>query len=187
MNKTVTSREILLDTAIRIAYHEGLSQINIRRVATECGVSIGTVYNYFPSKSDLIVAIIEDFWKSVFHENGECMSNSKDFVDFFGELYHKLYTNLKSFQANLLQQIASLSEIDKRKGRQSESEYLKHLKMGMMVALEQDARIPVSVWTKVLTRDAFITFIFSNMMTMLKRNEPNCEFLKEIIIKLLYV
>ncbi|WP_406243725.1 TetR/AcrR family transcriptional regulator [Tissierella carlieri] len=56
-------REIILSEAKDIAMKEGISNINIRAVAKNSGIAIGTVYNYFPSKGDLLVAIIEDFGK----------------------------------------------------------------------------------------------------------------------------
>ena len=60
MNKTATSRQALLEAAREIARRDGLEHISIRRTAAMCGVSVGTVYNYYPAKSDLILAVIED-------------------------------------------------------------------------------------------------------------------------------
>ena len=65
MNKTATSRQALLEAAREIARRDGLGHISIRRTAAMCGVSIGTVYNYYPAKADLVLAVIEDFWKRV--------------------------------------------------------------------------------------------------------------------------
>ena len=67
MNKTATSRQALLEAAREIARRDGLGHISIRRTAAMCSVSIGTVYNYYPAKADLVLAVIEDFWKRVFH------------------------------------------------------------------------------------------------------------------------
>ena len=72
MNKTATSRQALLEAAREIARRDGLGHISIRRTAAMCGVSVGTVYNYYPAKADLVLAVIEDFWKRVFH--GCCFS-----------------------------------------------------------------------------------------------------------------
>lgn len=40
----------------------GYRAINIRSIAKECGVGVGTVYNYFPSKDALIFAFIREDW-----------------------------------------------------------------------------------------------------------------------------
>ena len=83
MNKTVTSRAELLAAAKHIVYQEGLDQLNIRRLAKECGIALGSVYNYFPSKSDLIFGVIEDFWTHMFHDDLYVMSQPMSFPEFF--------------------------------------------------------------------------------------------------------
>ena len=67
MNYSVTSKDLLLQAAKRIVQKDGMEKLNIRAISKECGISVGTVYNYFPSKADLIFAMVEDFWKNVFH------------------------------------------------------------------------------------------------------------------------
>lgn len=54
--KTVTW---ILDAAIRILDKESLEAFNTNRVAEVAGVSIGSVYQYFPNKDALMVALIE--------------------------------------------------------------------------------------------------------------------------------
>lgn len=41
----------------------GYSAVTIRSVAKGCGVGVGTVYNYFPSKEDLLAAYLLRDWK----------------------------------------------------------------------------------------------------------------------------
>ena len=50
MTRRVTSKEDLLAAAVAIAEHDGVAALSIRRLAEECGVGVGTVYNYFPAK-----------------------------------------------------------------------------------------------------------------------------------------
>ena len=40
----------------------GYSALTIRSVAKNCGVGVGTVYNYFPSKDDLIATYLLEDW-----------------------------------------------------------------------------------------------------------------------------
>lgn len=56
MNKIVTSKENILKASREIASKDGLQSINMRNVAKHCGVAVGSIYNYFPSKADLIIA-----------------------------------------------------------------------------------------------------------------------------------
>jgi AcrR family transcriptional regulator len=50
--------ERILDTADRLFYRQGIRVIGVDTVAAEIGISKRTLYNYFPSKDDLIVAYL---------------------------------------------------------------------------------------------------------------------------------
>lgn len=54
-----TRRRQLVEAASRIALRDGLDNTTIRRVATEAGVSLGTVHYCFDSKSALLEAVVE--------------------------------------------------------------------------------------------------------------------------------
>ena len=53
-----TSRETLLDHAYDIADKYGLAALSIRGLASDCNVSVGTIYNHFASKGELTLSLI---------------------------------------------------------------------------------------------------------------------------------
>ena len=57
-------RELLLKEGIRILEEEGYSQFTVRSVAKACGLGLGTVYNYFPSKDALIATHLLEDWRT---------------------------------------------------------------------------------------------------------------------------
>ena len=61
--KDETMRDTLLASARHIADTEGAGALNIRRLAMEAGVATGTVYNYFQSKEDVLLALTEEYWQ----------------------------------------------------------------------------------------------------------------------------
>ena len=67
MNHAATSREALLQASLSFAAQEGLRSLNIRSIAGACGVSVGCVYRYFPSKAALISATVGKIWEHIFH------------------------------------------------------------------------------------------------------------------------
>jgi AcrR family transcriptional regulator len=52
-------RERVLRTADRLFYAEGIRAVGVDRVAREANVSKMTLYRHFPTKDDLVVAVLE--------------------------------------------------------------------------------------------------------------------------------
>ena len=56
-------RAQLLAEARRQTAELGYAKTTIRSVADNCGVAVGTVYNYFPSKESLIASVLAEDWE----------------------------------------------------------------------------------------------------------------------------
>ena len=69
MNKAVTTKEEILKIGRELIRQQGWAAINIRAVAAACSVSVGSIYNYFTSKADLVGAIVESVWHEIFHRS----------------------------------------------------------------------------------------------------------------------
>lgn len=186
MNRTVTSKEELLEAAKRIALEEGIESLSIRRLAAECQVSVGAIYNYYSNKSDLVLGVVEEFWRRVFHREGDCLDRELGFVEFFSMAYGNAYENLKTFRQALLWQLDGLKDAEKEKGRQMESAYFQHMQSGLLGILKMDAKIPETVWTADFTQEKFVKFVFMNMLAMLKGGVADVRFFEELLGRLLY-
>jgi len=57
----------LLEEARRQVAESGYSAMTIRSVAKRCGVGVGTVYNYFPSKDALLATYMLEDWGQCIH------------------------------------------------------------------------------------------------------------------------
>ena len=71
MNTIITSKDEILKTGRKLIQQKGWSAVNIRSVASACGVSVGSIYNYFDSKASLIGEIVESVWHEIFHRPEE--------------------------------------------------------------------------------------------------------------------
>ena len=56
-------KQLLLEAADRCLRTRGLNQLNIRDIAREAGVSLGSVHYYFPSKQHILTELYQGFVK----------------------------------------------------------------------------------------------------------------------------
>ena len=110
----------ILSSAKEIALTEGIIKIDIRSVAKRCGIASGTVYNYFPSKGDLLAAVIEDFWEDAFQNiNWKSFAYNSFFTN-LEKMYNILYEYLNKFKENWLEELSLLKTQEKQLGRQKQ-------------------------------------------------------------------
>ncbi len=53
------ARQRLIETAEQLFYAEGINSVGIDRIIAEASVAKMTLYNHFPSKDDLVLAVLE--------------------------------------------------------------------------------------------------------------------------------
>jgi AcrR family transcriptional regulator len=59
------TRRRLLDTAIRLMTEQGFDDLTVEAIAVAADVGKGTIYNYFSTKEDIVVAFFVDLERSV--------------------------------------------------------------------------------------------------------------------------
>src|SRR5437867_13133297 len=59
--KKLQTRQLLADTARRLFAECGFEQVSVAEVAREADVAEATVFNYFPTKEDLVYSGLESF------------------------------------------------------------------------------------------------------------------------------
>ena len=89
MNPMATSREEILKVIRELIRRQGWEAVNVRAVASACGVAVGTLYNYFPSRDALVAASVESVWKDIFH-HGEGMEDFGDILSCVRWLYRQM-------------------------------------------------------------------------------------------------
>lgn len=180
MNKTVTSREDILAAGKAIAARRGLVAINMREVASECGVAVGSIYNYFPSKNDLMIATVEAVWIEIIQE----IADSPD-TEGFLETVEKLFCCVKSggekypyfFSAHSM----SVEKSGLDQGREVMGQYFDYIKIKLLSSLEADQRVKKEFFSERCTRTEFVEFVFSNLLSLLMQKQQSCRVLTEVI------
>lgn len=95
-------REIMLQTGFKIFSEQVIEAVSMQDVANACSIGIATLYRYFATKLDFVIAIGTRKWKDYYIEiekayndsNGEKMNAAQEF-NFYLEAYITLYRNHK--------------------------------------------------------------------------------------------
>jgi AcrR family transcriptional regulator len=53
-------RQFIVDTALALMAERGVDNTSMRTLADACGLNVGALYHYFPSKADLLSAVIAE-------------------------------------------------------------------------------------------------------------------------------
>lgn len=179
------TKENILASAKVIASIQGIHKINIRSVAQKSGVSIGTVYNYYATKADLLVAVIEDFWAEASKEIDLKSLEKKNFFDKLQDIYNSFYQYFYHFRTNWLQQMSLLSVEEKKLGRTKEQEYMSAICSLIVSLMDSDKNVSKKLLENRISKERMAEFIFDNMLLMLKKNEKDSEFFIKVLMKIM--
>ncbi len=185
MNRAITSRGAILSAGKEIVVQSGIQGLNMRDVAQKCGVSVGSIYNYFPSKSDLVVATIESVWTEMMHNSQGCNSQC-NFTESVLSLFHNVQKGCKKYPSFFSAHSISVAALDKSKGREVMNQYFAHIKNGLLESLQHDQGIRKDAFSKQFTKPDFVDFVFSNIITLLAEEAKSCDFLLEIVNRTIY-
>ena len=83
----------ILITAKAQLLSNGYHKLSLRSIAKECGIAVGTIYNYFPSKDILVASIMVEDWKKVL----DCMKNDCENADNLALGFLSIYNGITNF------------------------------------------------------------------------------------------
>jgi AcrR family transcriptional regulator len=185
LNTVVTSREAILKTCREIVSKEGLPALNMRAVATACHVALGSLYNYFPSKEDLVMATIESVWQDIFHMDQPCHAGA-DFPEYAAWIFESVRQGALAYPNFFNAHSISFASAGKNKARETMQRYFAHMKMGMQMALENDASVRKDAFDAHFTKSDLIDYVLTSLLMLLVQQKQDCGVLQEMLRRTLY-
>lgn len=185
MNRTVTSKESILMACKDIVRTSGMPALNMRNVAKQCQVAVGSIYNYFPSKEDLILATVASIWNEILTLE-ETPSDEVSFIQVVDHLFTRVQSGAQTYPLFLIIHSMSFMEVEKEKGRQAMSQFFGELEKGLLAALKADPRIRQDVFSEDFTQASYVRFVISNILALIINQSSGRDFLEEIIRRTLY-
>lgn len=179
--KDDTLRDTLLNLSRQIADEEGIDAVNIRSIAKKAGVATGTVYNYFASKDEILLALTEEYWKQTLHDMKDAIA-ADSFCGQLQEIFTFLKGRIEQSAGKLMNSLSNVETAGQARMLSMQSA----LKAALVQRIEQDIHVRKDIWSEVFTKEQFAGFIMMNMMVLLKEEAPDIDFFLMIVKRILY-
>ncbi len=185
MNTVVTSKEEILKKSRELIQKQGWSAVSIRSVAAACGVSVGSIYNYFDSKAALVGATVESVWCEIFHrpENEAVFQDTQACIIW---MYERMEYGCKQYPGFFTLHSLGFMREDKPDGRRRMQQTWQHILSGLCSVLKQDPKIRPDAFTEQFTAKQFANVLFSLMLSALLRQDYDPNAVLEIVRRTLY-
>lgn len=185
MNTVVTSKEDILKTSRKLIQQQGWSAINIRSVAAACGVSVGSIYNYFDSKAALVCATVESVWREIFHrpEDGAVFQDTQACIVW---MYGRMEYGCKQYPGFFSLHSLGFMQEEKSDGKRRMQQIWQHILDELCFVLKKDAGVRVDAFTEQFTAERFADVLFSLMLSAFLRQDYDPAAVLEIVRRILY-
>lgn len=185
MNPAVTSKKDILSASRELIRQKGWSAVSIRSVAAACGVSVGSIYNYFDSKAALAGETVESVWWEIFHgpEDGAVFQDIQACVAW---MYGRMEYGCRRYPGFFTLHSLGFLQEEKAGGKRRMERAWRHILDELCAVLKRDAGIRPDAFTERFTAEAFADVLFSLMLSALLRQDYDPDPVLEIIRRALY-
>lgn len=185
MNTVVTSKEDILKTSRKLIQQQGWPAINIRSVAAACGVSVGSIYNYFDSKAALVCATVESIWGEIFRlpEDREVFQDTRACIVW---MYGRMEYGGRQYPGFFTLHALGFMQEEKSDGKRKMQQTWQRILDGLCSVLKRDAGIRADAFTEQFTAERFADVLFSLMLSALLRQDYDPAAVLEIVRRTLY-
>jgi AcrR family transcriptional regulator len=90
--------QLILNKAKEVLYKEGYHKLTMRNISKACDIALGTIYNYYPTKKELVVAMMTDYWSNYFYKIEGAINSDILFYDNLHVIFNELSTFIKTFK-----------------------------------------------------------------------------------------
>lgn len=185
LNTGITSKEAILKVCRDIVASKGLAAVSMRSVADKSQIALGTLYNYYDNKDELLLATVEDIWKDIFHMDRGC-SEEQSFPKYVEYIFECVQAGAKHYPDFFSAHSISIANSQKEKAKSTMGKWFKHIKESMLEVLHADSNVSVDAFSSSFERSEFIDFVLDNLLMLLVQGKKSCGMLIEIIQRTIY-
>lgn len=91
-------KQLILGKAKEILYNQGYHKLSMRALSKACDIALGTIYNYYPTKKDLVIEMMTDYWHEYFYKLKSIENLDCSFYDKLDKIFSELSVFIKTFK-----------------------------------------------------------------------------------------
>ncbi len=141
MPKQVIDREGLVSQAYAIASRDGISALSVRKVASACGIAVGSVYGYFPTKADLTAAVLTRFFEENLSEELCVVRPGERFTSYVRRFREALSSARAEMSVDWFAEMRRLPERERDALEAARAPVMAHMERGMRAVLDADEAV----------------------------------------------
>ena len=146
---------------------------------------MGSIYNYFDSKADLVGAAVESVWREIFHlpEDGTVFRDTQACVAW---MYERMEQGCRQYPGFFNLHSLGFMREDKPDGKRRMQQTWQHILDALTMVLTRDKKIRPDAFTEEFSRQKFAGILFSLMLSAVVQQDFDPTAVLEIIRRTIY-
>lgn len=185
INPERTSKDAILQISRKIAAEKGLKALSMRAVAGECGIALGTLYNYFSDKEELLIATISSLWQDLFQLSPRENRENQLFTEYVETLFGNVRERISKYPDFFTTHSAVIANSGKNRALNEMERCTAEIRGRLFVVLQEDSSAASDAFGDRLTQESFVEFVLDSIIMLLMQNKP-CDALVAVIGRTIY-
>lgn len=94
--KILNLEEKIFQAGLKLFSRNGYDNVDMKAIAKECNIAVGTLYNYYGNKKELFLKVLNASWNNTFDKIENAISeNNKDKYKMIEDIIQILYVDIK--------------------------------------------------------------------------------------------
>lgn len=185
MPKQVIDRESLVSQAYAIASRDGISALSVRKVATACGIAVGSVYGYFPTKADLTASVLTRFFEENLSEELCAVRPGERFTSYVRRFCEALSAARAEMSVDWFTEMRRLPSGEREALEAVRAPMLAHIERGLSRVLNADEAVDRARLVGPLSADRLCRYVLRSILASVV-DADECETLVALLDASLY-
>ena len=185
MPKQVIDPEKLVAQAYAIASRDGISALSVRKVAAACGIAVGSVYGYFPTKADLTAAVLTRFFDENLSDELCVVRPCERFTSYVRRFHEALSSARVDMSVDWFAEMRRLPSSEQEALAAVRAPMLAHIERGLMRVLDADEAVDRSRLVGPLSAERLCRYVLRAVFASLVEGNE-CETLFALLDASLY-